>query len=212
MILVLTSLDTSHAPRSNGPKFCSSMGMPCLSPNPYRLTTHSSSAKPQTCMHHCSFEPMHTPPAGPARLGPARRPRHHRLACIDPPPPPRQALLDSAPPGAPTIIDWHAGWAAACRADRAGLETLAARNPRMVFVRVDVEAGGANGALAREKVRGAHPCVGGLHAVGCMVLVRVDVWAGANGPVRTGARPGRGGGGPLSPGEFVRTGRSARRR
>ena len=76
-----------------------------------------------------SFEPMHDPP---------------------------QSLLDSAPPGAPTIIDWHAGWAAACRADRAGLEALAARNPRMVFVRVDVEAGGANGALAREKVRGVH--------------------------------------------------------
>ena len=107
-----------------------------------------------------------------AGLGPAWRPHHHRLACIDPPPPP-QSLLDSAPPGAPTIIDWHAGWAAACRADRAGLEALAARNPRMVFVRVDVEAGGANGALAREKVRGAH----------CSR-------PGASVPVRKSARPG----------------------
>jgi hypothetical protein len=33
------------------------------------------------------------------------------------------------------VVDWYAGWASACRADRAPLEALAARLPSVLFLR-----------------------------------------------------------------------------
>ncbi|GAX83675.1 hypothetical protein CEUSTIGMA_g11100.t1 [Chlamydomonas eustigma] len=63
-----------------------------------------------------------------------------------------QQLLDDAPFSTPAVIDWHAKWAVACRSNVSQLRGLAAQYPGMMVLRVDVEATGANAALAREKV------------------------------------------------------------
>ncbi len=73
-----------------------------------------------------------------------------------------QELFDSAPNGATTIIDWYAGWATQCRADRRTLAELAVRYPGAVFARIDVGDGdrGENASLAREKVGNDDSCGG----------------------------------------------------
>lgn len=54
----------------------------------------------------------------------------------------------------PAIVDWHAAWATACRADAPSLAALAASNPAILVISIDVEASQANTDLANEKVRG----------------------------------------------------------
>lgn len=60
--------------------------------------------------------------------------------------------MDLVPLGCPAIVDWHAGWAATCRADQSAFEDLAAQLPHMLFMRLDMEASLSNGSLAREMV------------------------------------------------------------
>ena len=65
-----------------------------------------------------------------------------------------QDLLEAVPMDTPAIVDWHAAWAAACRADAPSLASFAASNPAVLVISIDVEASQANTDLANEKVRG----------------------------------------------------------
>lgn len=62
-------------------------------------------------------------------------------------------MLDGLEDDSLAVVEWHAPWVAACRNSTSELRHLASKNPRVAFLRINVEASLPNKYLAQEKVR-----------------------------------------------------------